>query len=266
LSTQNIKNLIKLGSSTAKSGFQNEEDVVNKFNSWKSDQDAQAWLKIMNYKIDEIEKIEAVKVKGSFKTDVQVKISIFLKKLIYAENISVKLVSNLKGFNQIDKRWIKKYQELWLIPNEIAVILQKYTGEISPIDSGVIRDQRRLYLDEFSENERKKLLKFFEENRIIILNDIFKGRDNLAASWMLIYLKPKNTWSLLPIGVVMNFYGLGEITITERGNLRIGRITVQRKGGDGGRPSANMLQFKIDPAEILLHTNTKNEKFDSKNF
>jgi hypothetical protein len=171
-----------------------------------------------------------------------------------------------KGFNQIDKRWIKKYQELWLIPNEIAVILQKYTGEISPSDSGVIRDQRRLYLDEFSENERKKLLKFFEENRIMILNDIFKGSDNLAASWMLIYLKPKNTWSLLPIGVVMNFYGLGEITITERGNLRIGRITVQRKGGDGGRPSANMLQFKIDPAEILLHTNTKNEKFDSKNF
>ncbi len=26
---------------------------------------------------------------------------------------------------------------------------------------------------------------------------------------------------------------------------------MQRKGGDGGRPTANMLQFKINPAEIV---------------
>jgi len=36
-----------------------------------------------------------------------------------------------------------------------------------------------------------------------------------------------------------------------RGNFRIGRITKQRKGGDGGRPTANMLQFKINPAELF---------------
>jgi len=48
-----------------------------------------------------------------------------------------------------------------------------------------------------------------------------------------------------------NYFGNGEILITSRGNFKIGRITMQRKGGDGGRPTANMLQFKINPAELF---------------
>ena len=49
----------------------------------------------------------------------------------------------------------------------------------------------------------------------------------------------------------MDFFGNGSIVITDRGNIRIGKITVQRKGGDAGRETAKMLQFKINPAEIL---------------
>src|SRR3989344_5793209 len=101
----NIKELVKRGSSTAKAGFRNENDVVKKFNDWKKDKDAQDWLKIMDYDLDKIEKVEAVKITGSHKTDVQVKIKIYLKDVIAAENISIKLVSNPTGFNQIDKRW-----------------------------------------------------------------------------------------------------------------------------------------------------------------
>ncbi len=33
--------------------------------------------------------------------------------------------------------------------------------------------------------------------------------------------------------------------------MKIGRITVQRKGGDNERKTANMLQFKINPTEIF---------------
>lgn len=53
------------------------------------------------------------------------------------------------------------------------------------------------------------------------------------------------------MNICMNYFGEGEILITPRGSIRIGRITMQRKGGDGGRPSANMLQFKINPTEIF---------------
>lgn len=48
------KDLIKLGSDTAKGGFRNEDDIVAKFNNWKNDEDAKKWLEIMGYPIDEI--------------------------------------------------------------------------------------------------------------------------------------------------------------------------------------------------------------------
>ncbi len=34
-------------------------------------------------------------------------------------------------------------------------------------------------------------------------------------------------------------------------SLKIGSITMQRKGGDAGRPTSNMLQFKIKPCELF---------------
>ncbi len=57
----------------------------------------------MNYDLDEIEFVKAIKLSG-YKTDVQVQITIKLKKAIDVENLQVKLVSNNRGFNQIDKR------------------------------------------------------------------------------------------------------------------------------------------------------------------
>jgi formylmethanofuran dehydrogenase subunit B len=58
-------------------------------------------------------------------------------------------------------------------------------------------------------------------------------------------------WVLKPMNFCMNFFGNGEIIITKRGNFKIGKITMQRKGGDAGRKTAKMLQFKINPAELF---------------
>ena len=63
-------------------------------------------------------------ITGSHKTDVQVQITIYLKEAIAVENISVKLVSNPHGFNQIDKRWIDKYVEMRNIPENITKALK----------------------------------------------------------------------------------------------------------------------------------------------
>ena len=92
-----------LGSETAKNGFKNDDDIVRIFNNWNKDKEAQSWLTIMNYNLSEVESVEAVKLSG-FKTDVQVQVTIKLKKALDVENLQVKLVSNPKGFNQIDKR------------------------------------------------------------------------------------------------------------------------------------------------------------------
>lgn len=247
----NKEQLIKLGSQTAKSGFQNEDDVVKKFNNWETDEDAQKWLKIMGYDLREIEYIKAVKVSG-YKTDVQVQVTIKLKIEIDVENLQVKLVSNIKGFNQIDKRWISVYIKMWDIPNNVAKLLKYFTGEIPPYRLGT-KDSRRMFANEFLLEERQLLLDFIENNKCLIINDILKGRGKFAAEWMLVIQKvSKNSrWVLRSMNYVINYFGNGEVLITNRGSIKIKRITIQRKGGDGGRDTAKMLQFKINPAELF---------------
>jgi hypothetical protein len=39
--------------------------------------------------------------------------------------------------------------------------------------------------------------------------------------------------------------------MSPKGSINIGRVGVQRKGGDNGRETANMLQFKLDPTSLF---------------
>ena len=243
--------LIKVGSQTAKNGFRNEDDIVQKFNNWEIDEDAKKWLKVMQYKLQEIEFVEAVKIHG-YKTDVQVQVTIKLKKAIDVQNLQVKLVSNPNGFNQIDKRWVGKYIEMWELPKNVVSILKRYTGEEKPNIKNP-RDSRRMFADEFSEGEQKEIYDWFITNKSLVISDILKGRGQFAAEWILVAQKIDSNakWILKPMNYCINFFGSGDIQITKRGNFRIGKITMQRKGGDGGRKTANMLQFKINPIQLF---------------
>jgi hypothetical protein len=243
--------LVQQGSNTAKNGFKNEADIVEKFNNWKHDNEAKIWLEVMEYNLNEIEFVKAVKISG-YKTDVQVQVTIKLKDAIDLQNLQVKLVSNNKGFNQIDKRWINKYIELWNIPEEISILLKKYTGELKPTISNP-KDKRRMFASEFSLEEQELILSWLNKNKSLIVNDILKGRGKFSAEWMLVVQKINEDarWTLKAMNIVLNYFGNDEIVITKQGNFKIGKITMQRKGGDGGRNTANMLQFKINPAELF---------------
>lgn len=242
------------GSETAKGGFRNEDDVIDKFNNWKTEGVAQDWLVAMGYVIKEIEYVKAVKIGGNYKTDVQVQVTIKLKEAIDCENLSVKLVSNPQGFNQIDKREIDKYVEMWKIPNDIEEILRLFTGKIEPINKEGLKDPRRMLLTEMSQEDQDKIVAFFNRNKILIVSDVLKGRDKFAADWMLVILKKDSDsyeWALKDINTVMNIFGKGDVRITKQGSMKIGEIGMQRKGGDGGRESAKMLQFKINPCLLF---------------
>ncbi len=205
----------------------------------------------MGYKLKEIEYVEAVIISG-YKTDVQVQVRIKLKKAIDVENLQVKLVSNTRGFNQIDKRKVDKYIEMWNIPKNVETILKKFTGEIKPTIKNP-KDSRRTFMNEFSKKSQNILINWIEKNKGLIVNDIIKGRGKFAAEWMLVAQKTEKQarWVLKSINFVINYFGNGEVVITSRGSVKIGKITMQRKGGDGGRESAKMLQFKINPAELF---------------
>jgi hypothetical protein len=110
-----------------------------------------------------------------------------------------------------------------------------------------------MFAYEFSEKEQSDILLWLNNNQSLIVSDILKGRGQFAAEWMLVAQKTKldSRWILKPMNFCMNFFGNDNVEMTERGNFKIGKITMQRKGGDGGRHTANMLQFKLNPAELF---------------
>lgn len=243
--------LANLGSQTAKNGFKNEKDIADRFNHWQSHSEAQDWLRIMGYELDKIEKVKAVVLSG-YKADINVQVFIFFKEAVDVSNIQVKLVSNKRGFNQIDKRWLKNYHEMWQFPAEIYRLLQHFCGELPPVIENP-KDKRRMFITEFSEQEQRLILDWFKQSKILVLTDIIRGRGDFSAEWVLVAQKINDNarWILKNINEVLQHYGSGEIKISRQGSIKFGRVTIQRKGGDRGRQTANMLQFKIDPTELF---------------
>jgi len=239
---------VELGSTTAKNGFKNEDEIRDKFNNWKADDDAKVWLGAMNYKLSDIENVTATKPHGE-KADVEVviKTKIGEKK----EGISIKLVSSENGFNQIDKRWLAHYVKMWKIPADVEAALKLFVGETPPNKPS--KDPNRMYLNELDPAAQKAVIDFFTANKDAIVSDLFAGDGVHAAGWVMVALKStdKPRWVLRTDAYTTKFYGDGKVELTRNGNLKIGRITVQRKGGDGGRETAKMLQFKINPALLF---------------
>ncbi len=274
----------EFGSKTAKGGFANEKAICKKFNNWKEDKEARLWLKIMGYNPDEIDYVKAVQLptrikkvdikKFGFsekeykelmrfkKADVQVQIRLVIQvnNVLKVENLSLKKANSDADYNQVDKRWVDSYKEMWYFDDEIAVALKLFTGELKPsshpemlkVTISNLKDSRRVFLTELKDEIVKKIISFFTENKILVVSDILKGRGGFAADWMLVtrYNKQNNTttWILKDINTAMNFFGQGDVRVSPRGSLYIGRITMQRKGGT---PDPTKLQFKIKPCELF---------------
>ncbi len=239
---------VELGSSTAKNGFKNEDEIRDKFNNWKLDEDARVWLAAMNYKVAEIESVTATKPHGE-KADVEIRVK--TKAGERKDGISIKLVSSPNGFNQIDKRWLSHYVKMWKIPADVESALQLFVGETPPNKPS--RDRNRMFLNELEPAQQKAIVDFFTANKTDIVSDLFSGDGIHAAGWVMVALKStdKPRWVLRTDAETIKFFGEGKIELTRNGNLKIGRITMQRKGGDAGRDTAKMLQFKINPALLF---------------
>jgi len=243
---------VELGSRTAKGGFRNEEAVRDTFNRWQTDALARQWLTTMHGQLDDVQNVVASVPHGEkAKTDVEVRVTTAEGETRYG--ISIKLVSSPQGFNQIDKRWVKSYAEKWEIPPEVEASLRLFVGEVPPTSPG--RDADRMFLDELPPDAQQKLVEFFTTRREAIAHFLLAGEGDHAAGWFLVNLGGDSPQAgqavLVSTAEAARFFGEGDVAITPQGSLRIGRITMQRKGGDGGRETAKMLQFKINPADLF---------------
>ena len=259
------KSKVELGSRTAKAGFQNEDEIRDKFNNWKADADARAWLEAMKHSVAEVTSVSATKPHGE-KADVEVTVKSKAgesKTSERVERISIKLVSSANGFNQIDKRWLKTYATMWKMPPDVVEALKLFVGETPPGESS--RDKRRMYLNELDQNAQQAVVEFFTANKAEIVSDLLAGDGLHASDWMMVTHRPqsvtrnvsegeggdKSKWVIRSSADAIQFYSDGPVELTKSGNLKIGRITMQRKGGDNGRDTAKMLQFKINPVQLF---------------
>ena len=108
------------------------------------------------------------------------------------------------------------------------MMMKPKTGETLPIIENP-EDKRRTFARKFSEG-----------NQALIISDILKGSRKFAAEWMLVTQKIDDSarWILKPMNFCLNLFGNGKIEITKRGNFKISKIKMQRKGGDNGRKIA----------------------------
>ena len=269
----------EIGSMTAKGGFINEADICNKFVDYKNDNEAKTWLSIMGYNPNKIQKIFAIQIpvrinfekaislgvsKEKYdetikfkKADIQVRIEIIIDNVIHIENISLKKSNKSAGFNQVDKRPVLKYKEIWKFNDDIVKWLRLFTGDILPEEFlskkeiQNIKDKKRLFLNEMPIEKMNSIVQFFKNNKSLIISDILRGRGGLSAEWFLVTRKNNDNsidWILKDINNVCNFYSQGEVEISPRGSLKIGRATMQRKGGT---PDPTSLQFKINPLALF---------------
>lgn len=269
----------EIGSMTVKGGFINEADICNKFVDYKNDNEAKTWLSIMGYNPNKIQKIFAIQIpvrinfekaislgvsKEKYdetikfkKADIQVRIEIIIDNVIHIENISLKKSNKSAGFNQVDKRPVLKYKEIWKFNDDIVKWLRLFTGDILPEEFlskkeiQNIKDKKRLFLNEMPIEKMNSIVQFFKNNKSLIISDILRGRGGLSAEWFLVTRKNNDNsidWILKDINNVCNFYSQGEVEISPRGSLKIGRATMQRKGGT---PDPTSLQFKINPLALF---------------
>jgi hypothetical protein len=140
---------------------------------------------------------------------------------------------------------------MWKMPPIVESALKYFLGEVSPLKPG--RDPKRMFLNELEPSSQKAVLEFFTVNKAAIISDLFEGDGVHAACWIMVAFKAtENTkWTLRTSADTIRFFSDGPVMITRAGNLKIGRITMQRKGGDGGRETAKMLQFKINPVQLF---------------
>lgn len=147
---------------------------------------------------------------------------------------------------------MKNYKELWKLPDDVYKALQYFSGELKPYINNP-RDEKRMFLDEMNEDDKNLILTWFSQNKFLVLSDIIKGRGLFCVQWILVAQKIDENirWILKNINEALGHYSSGDVCISPRGSIKIGRVTLQRKGGDAGRESANMLQFKLDPTELF---------------
>jgi hypothetical protein len=258
----------KLASKAARRGLKAENRIINAINT-----NNDVGKKI----IKAIEDLSGLRLAScyAFKCPPRAKADIAITSNGRRVLISVKEFDADAGYdyNHVERKHVDFYAQKWSIPNDVYIALKKFVGEVdangNPISieelekeakllgtsPGKLSKERRTFLNQMEPQIIENVKRFFNENKIKILKDVFIGDE--AVEFFIIVKRQAGLvyYYVLPTKDVLDIYSKGEVRVTREGSLLISRVELQRKGGDHwtayGRvdKSASQLQFKIKPSE-----------------
>ena len=176
-------------------------------------------------------------------------------------------------YNHVERKYVDFYAQKWSIPKDVCIALKKFVGEVdtkgNPISieelkseaellgmsPGKLSKRRRTFLNQMNHRTIENVKGFFDENKMKILKDVFIGDEAVEFFFIVKRQGGLAYYYVLPTKDVLDIYGKGDVRITPRGSLLIGRVELQRKSGDSWTArgwvdtSASQLQFKIKPSE-----------------
>jgi hypothetical protein len=180
-------------------------------------------------------------------------------------------------YNHVERKYVDFYARKWSIPKDVYVALKKFVGEVNAkgdpisieelqreaellgISPGKLSKKRRTFLNQMDDKTIESVKRFFSENKMKILKDVFI--DDEAIEFFIVVKRQKGLayYYILSTKDVLDTYGKGDIKVTPKGSLLIGRVELQRKSGDHRTArgwvdiSASQLQFKIKPSECITN-------------
>ncbi len=237
----------------AKGGFDNESELRKLFEAF--DPVIFPFVDALGYDLNSLSKIKATKYQSRHKPDLKLDFVGKNGTIIGTEKVSVKLQSGPSGFNQVDRGWVEdRYRKLWpTMSDDVVEGLKLFTGQDEPLRG--TRNSKRMFMDELPSDLRDAVLDFFSSNLRQIVSDVLAGRDENRADWFLVTDKSSGKSVVRPMDNVIAGATFGGVGLTPRGSIRLGRLTAQRKGGDGGAETAKNLQFKANPIELIKAAN-----------
>ncbi len=242
-------NVSKSHSAGAKRGFKAEKLLIEKINERSA---ATVWVVEEALGCLGYGDVVAEKPGSREKPDV-----ILLQQEFVKAGISIKTFGpGTSSSNQVFRTPVQQYEREWDVPRDVSALIRNFVG--------IGESLSRVFFDEVSTDEATTVLDFFGQVQPHVISSILAGKAGVAlrADWLMLHeakdekwherIGNRDFWKMYPMAKVIDICCTVPPAITADGGLRLGLgITMQRKGGDGGRESANDLQFKMNPRAIL---------------
>lgn len=158
------------------------------------------------------------------------------------------------GFNQIKRSSLKNFSKEFEVPDSIQTILRRYTYGRKKL----LHKARN-----YTQDELDRLIAFLNSRKKALLLSAFTGQAKKSkANWLLLHQWMPPNWGkniakkekseLISMQVILRLFDNLTVGYSRYGTITFGLgITLQRKGGDNGKDTANDLQFKMRTLPLL---------------